>query len=221
MAVVFLLLTHSKKTDKINSKNNSEVNNNDVNKNDKEVRSSDDDWEYSILTIDISGFGKNPEDNTYGDYIKGAGLSISPKDGAQEKITILDNIPKEINGEPVVEISARSFMYANDLREVVIPGNIKYIGEYAFAYCDKLEKVTLQEGVEAIDSSVFFRDENLKEINFPASFNKLSSDLDLNFFKESEKKSDELGKSVVIYGLASSFAEEYAKRKVQIYCRIN
>ncbi len=52
---------------------------------------------------------------------------------------------------------------------VHIPGSVKHIGERAFAECENIENVVLEEGVERIDSNVFYGCNKLTEIRIPGS----------------------------------------------------
>ncbi|MDE5856624.1 MAG: leucine-rich repeat domain-containing protein, partial [Anaeroplasmataceae bacterium] len=70
--------------------------------------------------------------------------------------------------------------YENDeLVELVvptlqIPGRVSFIGDYAFAECDKLEDLTLTEGLDRLGNYMFYNDDSLKEVVVPQSINKES-----------------------------------------------
>ncbi len=66
------------------------------------------------------------------------------------------DIPEEIGGKPVVEISAAAFFSARNLMDVRIPSGVKTIGARAFASCPALGFVILPQRFEGkLDSSVF------------------------------------------------------------------
>ena len=60
-------------------------------------------------------------------------------------------IPGIINGYKVTKIESNAFnktINKNSIREITIPSNVKFIGDYAFAYCSYLEKINLSDGLE-------------------------------------------------------------------------
>ena len=58
------------------------------------------------------------------------------------------------------------------ITSVTIPGTVKKIGNRAFAECDNLEKVILNEGIEEIGSNVFTDCPKLKQVVYPNSIKK-------------------------------------------------
>lgn len=68
------------------------------------------------------------------------------------------------NKETLSEMSEfpQYFMYASDISNIYIPGNIVHIGEDAFSDCHKLSGVILGHGVQTIGSYAFFGCENLR-----------------------------------------------------------
>ena len=55
------------------------------------------------------------------------------------------------------------------LKEIVFPDSVCKIGDFAFNYCDNLEKLVINEGLESIEEGAFADCLNLKEIYIPAS----------------------------------------------------
>lgn len=53
------------------------------------------------------------------------------------------------------------------LEEVVIPDSVKYIGEYAFANCSRLNRVVLPDGLKEIRENTFCWCKSLREVVFP------------------------------------------------------
>lgn len=53
------------------------------------------------------------------------------------------------------------------LEEVVIPDSVKYIGEYAFANCSRLQRVVLPDGLKEIRENTFCWCKSLREVVFP------------------------------------------------------
>ena len=68
------------------------------------------------------------------------------------------------NKETLSEMSEfpQYFMYASDIDDIYIPGNIVRIGEDAFSDCCKLSGVILGHGVQTIGAYAFHGCENLR-----------------------------------------------------------
>lgn len=58
--------------------------------------------------------------------------------GSRAKLTI----PRQINGHPVTSIGDNAFE-GTGISSMEIPYSVEKIGDEAFAYCSKLEKITL------------------------------------------------------------------------------
>ena len=78
------------------------------------------------------------------------------------------------NNLPVTDIAAQAFENS-DITKVVIPQNVKRIGNNAFALCYNLEIAEIAEGVEEIGYSAFYACSSLKEINIPSTVYLLKS----------------------------------------------
>lgn len=65
------------------------------------------------------------------------------------------NIPENINGYDVVELSGNIFENRTDVEEIIVPDTVKKIDSFAFAYCDSLIKITIPGSVNIIDSQAF------------------------------------------------------------------
>lgn len=115
------------------------------------------------------------------------GIRIDSYGGASPVVVI----PATIGGKPVVEL--RDSAFANsEVEAVVIPENVKRIGEYtfqncvdlryvkmreglssiggaAFFGCTSLEKADIPEGVECFEDYLFFGTQSLKQVSIPAS----------------------------------------------------
>lgn len=64
---------------------------------------------------------------------------------------------------PVEEIAPSAFAYAQNLREVTLPDNVRYIDSYAFAYSN-LEKVSISGKAEILDDFAFSSCEKLSSV---------------------------------------------------------
>ena len=84
-------------------------------------------------------------------------------------------------------IESAAFWRCNSLKEVIVPGYIKTIGEGAFLNCESLETVVLSEGVETVGDMAFVRCTNLKELHLPSTLKTGDDPLEDLVFLGSEK----------------------------------
>ena len=77
-------------------------------------------------------------------------------------------IPSEINSKPVTGIGYECFFKEAGIKSIVIPGSVKVIGERAFGSCTSVESLTIEDGVEKIESWAFHR-VPIKELVIPGS----------------------------------------------------
>ncbi len=91
--------------------------------------------------------------------------------------------------------------------EMTVPGSIKKLAGYNFAFCDSLQTVIIQEGVTSIGAGSFSSCPNLTKVVIPASVTEIKKGsqelLESDPFYESPH--------VAIYGVAGSYAETYAR----------
>ena len=64
-------------------------------------------------------------------------------------------------------ISSNTFREMNNLRTVILPKSIDYVGDYAFYRCNNLISVKMWKGVNTIDNYVFQECRNLKNVELP------------------------------------------------------
>lgn len=83
---------------------------------------------------------------------------------------------KLINNSTIIKTAISNYAFINreNLTDIILPDNIKSIGERAFAKCKNLRKITLPESLKYIGASVFSECENLKEIILPKNLKKLN-----------------------------------------------
>lgn len=73
-------------------------------------------------------------------------------------------IPEEYNGKKVTQINASAFRNNTNIESVIIPENIKSIGQYSFSGCSNLKKVVIySENLEGIGDENFLGCNNLEE----------------------------------------------------------
>ena len=77
-------------------------------------------------------------------------------------------IPSTIDSKDVIEIGDKAFYKIGTLKSIDIPNTVKTIGGSAFAGCNNLSTVKLNEGLDIIDTLAFF-DTAITEITIPAS----------------------------------------------------
>ena len=80
-------------------------------------------------------------------------------------------IPAEHEGKPVKAIGDRAFSQSTlakqNLKEIIIPESVSIIGDYAFADCSLLEKVTIKGVITKIGEGAFSYCQALKSISLP------------------------------------------------------
>lgn len=76
----------------------------------------------------------------------------------------LKNLNRVAFKECRVEKIPDSFFFNTGITEVVLPSNIKVIGESSFSCCDKLERITLPDSVEKIERFAFHNCEKLRQV---------------------------------------------------------
>lgn len=72
----------------------------------------------------------------------------------------------------IQSIGPRAFFRNESLKEVVIPSNIKVIGDDAFGLCSNVTKLTLEEGIESIQAEAI-PFEKIEVITLPKSLKRL------------------------------------------------
>lgn len=172
---------------------------------DNSIPSEPDD--YAGLLDDVS--------HCYYDYTEG-GVKITGYDNQFEnwQDTYTVKIPAKIDGKDVVEIeymdiynySGNDDMYI----KVVIPGSVKVIREYAFAFNDDINEVVIEDGVETIESSAFYNCGNLKSVTVPKSVTTMR-ECGLGLEYEDDDNQNAAIDGFVLYGAKGSTAESYTK----------
>lgn len=71
-------------------------------------------------------------------------------------------------------IAAFTFCYNENITSVTVPSSVTYIGIYAFADCNNLSSVSLNEGLEYIDSGAF-ENTAIDDITIPQSVKSIGS----------------------------------------------
>lgn len=74
------------------------------------------------------------------------------------------HIPERIDNQPVREIAKKAFLSKKYLRKVCLPETVEAIGDWAFAYCDNLEQVTLPGKRLEFGKAVFLDCKRLKRL---------------------------------------------------------
>ena len=64
-------------------------------------------------------------------------------------------VPERIENRPVTAIDRKAFLSRKNLREIQLPVSLRGIGDWAFAYCDNLERITLPAECIHIGKALF------------------------------------------------------------------
>ncbi len=146
------------------------------------------------LQTDVKGARRS------GDYIYESiwiGARIIKYMRMRDSYTIKDiniDIPKTLDGQPVVEIGREAFCNCN-MREVTIPNSVVAINNGAFYDCLYLAKVTIPNSVKVIGDRAFWGCHSLTEVVIPPSVTEIGE----GAFCDCRS----LKKLTILYGVAS------------------
>lgn len=73
-------------------------------------------------------------------------------------------IPSEFEGLPVTSIFKKAFLGCKSLREIAIPDSVVSVGDFAFAMCDRLKRVTFPRKDMKLGQSLFKNDFELEKL---------------------------------------------------------
>ena len=133
--------------------------------------------------------------------------NLSHSDKEVTKITI--NIPEQIDGVDVVEISSFG-VYLSDVKvKVVIPKTVKVVDSFAFSFNDNIYELEIADGVKVLESDAFTSMPNLKSVTVPDSVKEME-DCGLGMGVDDNYDSVPL-KGFKMYCKKGSVAEAYAK----------
>lgn len=133
--------------------------------------------------------------------------NLSHSDKEVTEITI--NIPEQIDGVDVVEISSFG-VYLSDVKvKVVIPKTVKVVDSFAFSFNDNIFELEISDGVKVLESDAFTSMPNLKSVTVPDSVKEMENcglgmDVDDNYDSVPLK-------GFKMYCKKGSAAEAYAK----------
>lgn len=101
---------------------------------------------------------------------------IYAKNRTKSKTVIIPDYVR-INGVvyKVIEVSAKAFLKSTALQKVTVGDNIETINSEAFSNCKKLKTVKIGNHVEHIDAKAFNKCESLTSIEFPKSVESIGS----------------------------------------------
>lgn len=133
--------------------------------------------------------------------------NLSNSDKEVTEITI--NIPEQIDGVDVVEISSFG-VYLPDVKvKVVIPKTVKVVDSFAFSFNDNIYELEIADGVKVLESDAFTSMPNLKSVTVPDSVKEME-DCGLGMDVDDNYDSVPL-KGFKMYCQKGSVAEAYAK----------
>lgn len=105
----------------------------------------------SELTVPAGSIGYSiGTDNVTIEYFRGRGVNI--------------DVPAQINGLPVTDIKKKAFFGAKSLRRIELPSSIVKIGEWAFASCNGLEEIIVNNPNVELGAGIFKNCDKLNKI---------------------------------------------------------
>lgn len=78
---------------------------------------------------------------------------------------------------PVKRLSESTFLYCNNLTEVVLPKTLKHIDKTCFSNCISLKKIEFPDGLKSIGDASFYNCKNLTSIVMPNSVKHLGGEV--------------------------------------------
>lgn len=108
--------------------------------------------------------------NKYYDSRDNCNAVVYTKDNEIEIGCINTKIP-----DSIVSIGQYAFAYRN-IKDIIIPSNIKKIYRYAFSHCTALNDIELESGLEVIQDYAFEYCENLTSLTIPNSVTEIQSE---------------------------------------------
>lgn len=84
------------------------------------------------------------------------------------------SVPSVIGGKSVLKIDEHAFR-GTEVTNVIIPGAIRTIETHAFSGCDKLEQLTIGDGVETIEGYAFADCPKLTLVSLPDSLKEIGT----------------------------------------------
>lgn len=137
-------------------------------------------WGYKDGILIVAGQGKIPDYSSYklipwyqyADDITTLYINEGIIKTGQYSFSEMSKLKDIDFPDSLTEISGSSFLDDGSILSVDIPGNVKKIGYWAFGYCSKLSKLTLNEGTETITMAAFAYSK-LTEVKIPASVTSL------------------------------------------------
>ncbi len=79
------------------------------------------------------------------------------------------NIPKIVNGVPIIAIGDEAFYNRANLTNIMVPDSVTSIGDKAFSDCESLTNITIPNSVKNIGDYAFLRCTSLTSITIPNS----------------------------------------------------
>lgn len=74
------------------------------------------------------------------------------------------SVPEHIGGYPVKAIGKKAFLSRKNIRRILFPDTVAEVGDWAFAYCDGLEEISLPRGELRFGRAVFLECQSLRRI---------------------------------------------------------
>lgn len=103
--------------------------------------------------------------------IDGDQVTITKYIGSDQTVLI----PEVIEGKLVTTIGREAFL-SSTITECTLPSTIRVLEDYAFALCNNMEKITLNEGLITICDGAFLSEAKLKELTIPSTVTNVTED---------------------------------------------
>ena len=117
------------------------------------------------------GVGATVEDD-FGYEIENGGAVITAYYGSHEDPYHL-TIPGTLGGYPVTAIDGWVFQYVSNLERITVPGSVREIRSCAFYGCPDLKKVVAESGLQTVGDEAFAYCGKLQSVTLPDTVTEL------------------------------------------------
>ena len=183
------------------------------------------DFEYTVLddgTVSINSYTGSDKNVVIPSVL--GGKKVSEVSGSFRKSRNKDNIESITVSDGIERIQMAAFSGLKNLRKAILPDSIATYMDSTFYDCENLVEVKLSENTTQLTANVFSNCKSLKHITIPSSVKRIEyynfeNCISLEYIVIPQSVEflynynfNGVPKSMIIYGVPGSYAEEYANK---------
>lgn len=112
-------------------------------------------------------------DNTDADFSYRVEDGLAVIEGFSGNPTSSLEIPAEIDGYAVISIADRAFSGQTEMKSLLLPDTLKYIGEYSFWGCTSLKEIELGNSLESVGAFAFAGCSYIRKVELPSTLTEI------------------------------------------------